>query len=94
MPRHRAVERNRPREAVRVGQAQPVGEGRPLADACQIDALGVDMVVAARLLDRPEDVILDLRVRRAVGAPAEAGPAVGAVAQRLRAAQADAAVGD
>src|SRR5262249_1153591 len=63
-----------------------------LTDARQVDALGVDVVVAARLLDGPEDVILDEGVRVVVGAPAEAGPAVGAVAQLLRAAQADADV--
>ena len=60
--RHAAVERDDAGEAVRVDQAEAVGDGGPLAEAGEVDPLGVDVVRPAGLLDGAEDVILDHRV--------------------------------
>ena len=68
-PRHGAVERDDAGEAFREGQAQAIGQRRALAEAGQVDALGVDVIVAAGLLDGPEDVVLDLACR-----PGRRGP--------------------
>ena len=73
-PRHRAVQGDDPAEPFREGQPEPVGQGRPLADAHQEDALRVDVVVATGLLDGPEEVFLQRRVV-VVAAPGAAEPA-------------------
>lgn len=76
---------------LRVEQAEPVRQGGPFAEAGQVDAFRMDVVAASGFLDGPEDVILDLRVG-AVLPPGEGGPAVGAPAERVRPAEADADV--
>src|SRR5579884_1877053 len=87
--RHDAIQRDNAREFLGECQAQAVSQRGPFADASQVDALGMYVVVPARLLNSLEDVVLNQRVRARFGTPGVAEAAIAAGLHGLKAPQAD-----
>src|SRR5207248_773767 len=86
---HGSVQRQHAREALGEGQPQAVGQRGAFAEAGKVDALRVDMVAAPRLLDRPQDVLLDGCIAGSVLTPGEADAAIRTRTDALWPAQAD-----
>src|SRR5262245_51432734 len=59
LARHHAVEGNHAAQALGKSEAQAIGQGRALAETRQVDTFGMDVVIAARLLDSSDHVIFD-----------------------------------
>src|SRR5262249_35634990 len=87
--RQRAVERNHAGEPFGKGKRHAIRVGSALADAGQVNSLGMNVVVSPRLFDGAEDVVFGFSVAVAVGAPRERRRSIGPFAEKPLAAQAE-----